>query len=492
MFNMHNGYYSENVIYSPVPGGLNLATYEGSTSISVSDSTPVYIDGTKTSFSKASSLIAVGDTAYMFYDSLSRLKYIYIGTSSLKGPFVIASPSSWYKTISGASNESTIMKNGYEITSKELCINDILYFSPSLNTAFVYNDKVIGILESATPSKEAPDTVKVSGTSYKLETADVSFINSDLGDTVVLCLGRNGKIAHSYSASLENLGGFLTDTGIKSFAGSNGDSYTSNYARLTLADGTQIDCATDYDYNSWINKVMSVTFDGGKARLSVISSPGTVSGVVDAQKLKIGSHKLSSDVKILDVGYIEEDTKPCHKSVYLQRIDGLTLSKSDILYAKTENGIITEIILNNVTGDALSYGIITLANSNINGFNASGSYSCDIKGTTYSYSGGVYTNLSKGSVVSTVISDGRLTSFKKLNVNSANVKEITYTYALLSNGTKLTLSDDVAVYKRTGNYDYTHLPLSEVVENSSSYINISVYTDKSEDRGGRVRVILVR
>ena len=106
--------------------------------------------------------------------------------------------------------------------------------------------------------------------------------------------------------------------------------------------------------------------------------------------------------------------------------------------------------------------------------------------------GGVYSNLSKGSVVSAVLSGGRAVSFKKLNVNSGTVKEIGYTSVVLSNGTELLLSDEVAVYKRTGSYEYTHLPLSEVVENLSDYSSISVYTDKAQSKGGRVRIILVR
>ena len=85
-----------------------------------------------------------------------------------------------------------------------------------------------------------------------------------------------------------------------------------------------------------------------------------------------------------------------------------------------------------------------------------------------------------------------MASFKKLDANSSNVKEITYTEAVLSNGTKLTLADDVMVYKRSISYDYTYLPLSEIVENYSKYSNISVYTDNTEAKGGRVRIIVVR
>lgn len=497
MFNKYNGMYTQSIVYSAIPGGLSIAADNGSANISVSDTTPVYINASKTNFGKASSSIAVGDTVYMCYDNSSRLKYIYIDSSLLDGPFVVNSPSGWYVKFSGASPDSKIMKNGSEITSSMLINGDVIYYAKSLDTAFVYNTKVIGILEDATPSKDAPDTVKVSGNTYTIETGGVSFASSDFGDTVVLSLGRNGKVANGSSTKNEKLSAYLTQTGVKSFTNSNGESYTSNYARLVLADGTEIDCATDSNYNSWVNKIMQVTFTDGKAKLSMLTSPGTVSGTVDAKKMLIGSSKLSSDIKILDIGYIENGEAVSYKSVYIQRLDGIGISPSDVLSAKLENGYITELILNNVTGDALSYGIITQANSNVGtnkdgSYVASGSYTCDIGGSSYSYSGGAYTNITKGSAVSAVISGGRVASFKKLDANKNSVKEINYTHAVLSNGTKLTLADDVTVYKRGVSYDYTHLPLSEIVDNSSKYSNISVYTDNTEAKGGRVRIIIVR
>lgn len=497
MFNKYKGMYTQSIVYSAIPGGLSIAANEGSANISVADTTPVYINASKTNFSKASSSIAVGDTVYMCYDNSSRLKYIYIDSSLLDGPFVVNSPSGWYVKFSGASPDSKIMKNGSEITSSMLLNGDIIYYAKSLDTAFVYNSKVIGILEDASPSKDAPDTVKVSGNSYTIETGGVSFASSNFGDTVVLSLGRNGKVANGSSAKNEKLSAYLTQTGVKSFTNSNGESYTSNYARLVLADGTEIDCATDSNYNSWVNRIMQVSFTDGRAKLSMLTSPGTVSGTVDAKKMLIGSSKLSTDAKILDIGYIENGEAVSYKNVYIQRLDGIGISPSDVLSAKQENGYITELILNNVTGDALSYGIITQANTNLGtgkdgSFTASGSYTCDIGGSSYSYSGGAYAGISKGSAVSAVISGGRVVSFKKLDANKNSVKEINYTHAILSNGTKLTLADDVTVYKRGVSYDYTHLPLSEIIENSSKYSNISVYTDNTEAKGGRVRIIIVR
>lgn len=307
-----------------------------------------------------------------------------------------------------------------------------------------------------------------------------------------MCLGRNGKVAHSYSASSVSLAGYLTSTGVKEFTNSNGEKYTSMYAHVVLADGTEIDCATDYDYKNWINKVMSLTFNGGKARLVEVSTPGKTYGSVDADNLKIGTSNVSSNVKILDVGYNQTHEPTIYKNIYLQRINGVSLSASDVIYSKSENGYITELILKNASGDAFSYGVVTSANTTINDNTASGSYTCDIGGSSYSYNGGAYINIKKGNIVQASLSGGRIKSLTKLNPQVVSVKELGYNVVTLTNGKSYILSDDVVVYKITGNTTYTYLPLSEVVENKSSYSNFCIYTDKAESSGGRVRIITVK
>lgn len=492
MFNKTPYPYTESVIISAVPGGLLLSAQKGTSSVSVPDGTAIYIGGEKTNFARGASSIAVGDTAYICYDEAQRIKYIHISSSSLKGPYRVISPSLWYAQISGASSSSKIMKNGLEISSSQLLENDILYFSPELNTAYAYNNKIIGILEGASPSKDAPETITVSGTSYTLESADVSFVNTAYGDMVVLCLGRSGKVAYSYSGESEDIAGYLVGTGSKQFTNQSGDSYTSKYASLILADGTKVDCATDSDYSSWLNRVMSVKLSGGKAKLSPLTAPGKTSGTFNASKLTLGSAKVSSDVKILDVGFNQADDPSIYKSIYLQRLDGISIGSSDILYEKSENGLITELILKDVTGDAFSYGVIVSASSNITATSSNGSYTVDVAGSKVSYSGGAFPGISKGNMVKAAIAGGRADNFTRLTNSMVTLKDASYGSITLKDGTEYLLSDEVTVYRLTGVYDYSVISLSEFVENWESYSNISIFTDRAQSRGGRVRVVTVK
>ncbi len=493
MFNKNSGKYIEKVIYSAVPGGLAVMEKDSIEAIDVPDTATVYASGTKMSYSNASSSVALGDTAQIYYDNQNRLKYVYISTDSLEGPFVATGSAAWYVSVPQASKESKIMKDGREVDASQIASNDILYYSPALDIVFVYGKRIVGILEDASPSMDAPETITVSGTSYTLETGNAFAIGATYGDMVAICLGRNGRVASSYKAHDMNLVGYLVSTGIKEFKNSAGDPYTSVYARLVLPDGTYIDCATDADYENWINQIMSVSFSEKGAKLSKNTSSGQLGGKVDAQNLTIGNAKVASDVKILDVGYNETSLPTVYKNIYLQRLDGVNLLSSKILYCKKENGVVKELILNNVTGDVFSYGIVTSAISNSEGFSASGSYTIDVGSQSYTYSGGYISGLKKGSIVQVAISGGRCVDIDTVGyTHETSVKEITHTNILLKNGETFKISEDVAVYKLIGNSDYSVISLSEAVENYKNYSHISFKADNSTALGGRVRVIVVK
>ena len=249
-----------------------------------------------------------------------------------------------------------------------------------------------------------------------------------------------------------------------------------------LADGSVIDCAADSDYSDWINTVMSITFSEGKVKLASLSARTSLSGEFDCAKLTIGKQKISQNIKILDVGYVGSYYPTIYTSVFPSRLSGVSLSTKDILYAKTENGLVTELILNDVTGDAFSYGVVTSANTNLSDKSASGSYSCDIAGSTYTYSGGAITNIQRGSFVKTALSGGRIKYLTKLLPQSVKIKECDYTSVTLADGSKHLLAEDVVVYRLVSNSTYTLMPFSYT----------SICTDSSERSGGRVRIIIIK
>ncbi len=87
-----------------------------------------------------------------------------------------------------------------------------------------YTDKVTGVYEKASPTKDSPTSVTISGKEYSVESVDAfNALSSSgtfkYGDTVTLLLGRNGEAAGvvggSESTSSHTTVGFVTETGKK-------------------------------------------------------------------------------------------------------------------------------------------------------------------------------------------------------------------------------------------------------------------------------------
>jgi len=489
MFNENEVSYIESVVHSSLSGGLALMSDDGIKSVLIPKNLVTYANAEKTSFEKIKDSIAMGDTVTLCYDEEGRCEYLFVNTNSLFGPYICMGDN-WYQTVDGATSSTKLIKDGRE--TDKLSLYDVIYYSPSLDTVFAYDDKVTGIFEDASPTKTAPDSVTVSGVSYTLSGSGVIDAGINYGDNITLCLGRDGGAVFGYTSKDRSLAGYLIATGIKEFKNSNDETYTSVYASFVLPDGSRIDCATDSDYKAWINKVVGITFENGKAKITGLSSGKLAYGKVDSEKLTIGQSMVSSDVKILDVGYQGDSYPAIYTTVYLPRLDGVALSEKNILYAKTEDGKISELILNNVTGDAFSYGVVLSARTSQAGFNTSGSYSVDINGTTYTYSGGAVSNIKKGSVVRTALSGNRIQHLFRLQPQSVNIESCDFTSITLSNGKRYILSEDVTVYKLTANTTYTLLPISELYENLDTYSYNTIYTDSSVLSGGRVRVIVLQ
>ena len=108
--------------------------------------------------------------------------------SSLKGPF-----------IAGASemlpiSPTTVYRNDEVTDSLELNVNDVYYYSESLNAVWIYTTKASGRITSVSPNAAAPTSVTVAGVTYQIGSTDVAYRISSLsgggvGQVVTLLLG---------------------------------------------------------------------------------------------------------------------------------------------------------------------------------------------------------------------------------------------------------------------------------------------------------------
>ena len=454
----------------------------------LSDSTTCYKDSVAYTYGSLRSQMEMGDVLRVRYRDNGEVDYISYSEGTLTGPVKVTSLS-WLDNFN-SNSQTKIVRDGKQVDKSAIQTNDILYYSDALNMVMAYTQKITGVYEDAIPSKELPKSIVVSGVTYEVEGVDAfndlsSSGSVSIGDTVTLLLGRDGeKVAGLVTLNdmSGTITGYVTGSGKKSFKNSDGTTYQSYYVDVVAVDGTAYTYPTSTDKSSSVNKVCKITIKDGKAQVGSSISATSVSGAVSYSDLLIGNNRISSDVTILDVAKNVYSDVPLYTKTYMQRLDGITLKDGQVLYAqKNSNGEISEMIVQNVTGDMYSYGIITSVTKQ----------GTSIVGATIESSGNEYqisgmSNLSVGLPVKFIKNGMSADYAQSLDKISGGVDTLTTGYAEIG-GKKYLLSPTVEVFRKEKlSTKYMRISLTDAINGDYSY---TCYTDNKET--GRVRVIIV-
>ncbi|MBE7022674.1 MAG: S-layer homology domain-containing protein [Ruminococcaceae bacterium] len=483
----------EYVVYSRLDAAI--VTYQnGSMSrLDLEDGTTAYVGTQATTYASAKQNLEMGDVVSVVRDEGGSVEYITIRSGKVTGPVVVRDKN-WHQALS-VSEDITVMRDGVKCTADAIQIYDVVYYSPDLNMVLSYSKRVTGIYESASPNKDQLTQVTISGVTYGIESAEAfqalsSSGSIQYGDTVTVLLGKDGDIAGVVTAGEKSsVVGFFSTAGVKNYETATGESYSNYYVEIIGTDGSSFQYAAKRDYSdsTALNQVVRVTFSNGLASVSSYNKTG-ISGRVDASARLLGNVPFADVVHILDVVETSSTEIGSYAPAFLQQLDRMHIGESNILYYETNaKGEITDLILNDMTGECYAYGIVTKAVTSNVGMHVSGSYTYDIAGVSGIFSAGSTSYpVSGGQPVMLRMAGGRVQSLKALSKLSANIIGVTDSTLKSSTGQSYRLSDDVAIYHKRS-YDYTIIPLSEL--QSGSY-KITAYHDKDINSGGRIRVVV--
>ena len=460
---------------------------------------------------KSTDVLTRQDTLYLFYNLLStntkegtpyinKLGYslnaagevdrVALVNGVMEGPVVAAG--SWQQSVPFDVDSARVYRDGAASSAKSIQNNDIVYWSESMQTLWVYTDRVAGTIQELSPTPSNPTSVKVAGQTYEIETASAAYELSDLGsyqvgDTVTLLLGRNGGVAAVAAASASQDGskiGIVTNLSRGTYSGSGANSsYTADTVTILATDGRTYSYQWTTDYFKLGNLVQVViSSEDGSVSLKRLSETGKLSGKVSSDASKLGSYPFADGVEILDT-YEGTGVR-----IYPERLAGLNVT-TDMVRYYTLNGAgeITKMILKDATGDMHSYGIMTdvVDSSPEGGVSVIVSYTMDLAGETVSLPGmSVKYGVKKGPVVvmGNVQAPDKIRQLTE--VEAARVSGNTVT---AGNRTYL-MSDNVLVYEYRGG-DYYLSSLDRVKDGG---YELSAWYDRSEKDGGRIRVIVAK
>lgn len=403
----------------------------------------------------------------------------------MDGPLVAAGD--WQSSIPFSLSGVTVTRNGDPSSLSKIQENDVIYWCQPMRTLWVYSDKVVGTIQSITPDTSSPTAVTIGGHSYELDSASAAYALSDLGsydlgDTVTLLLGRQGKVA-AVTEPMETTSercGVVTQVTRETYSDGTHSSYTADTITLMATDGQtyRYECTTQtYEPGDLVG--VNIAADG---TVSLKRLPSVkLSGKVNSSATKLGSIPLASDVEILDV-YENVGVR-----VFASRVAGLNLTQDMIsYYTMNGSGEIDRLILKDVTGDTYNYGMLTemvvMPTGTVTTYYT---YVYDVGGTTYTLP-----NITTGFPVDTggVMIKGDLSNPDKIyNLTRVNATSISGNQLIALNRS-YTMADNVVIYEyRNGSY---YLSSAQRVQEKG--LSLTGWYDKSENNGGRIRIVVAK
>lgn len=425
------------------------------------------------------------------------IEQIEMDKGNIQGPFTINSVS--VNTFKNYVSENAVYyRDDKSATADDITVNDIAYYSVELDKVWLYSDKVYGVYEKASPGKDSPVSVTVSGKEYKIEStaAAQKLANGgqfEYNQSVILLLGKDGEIADVMSPDSvsSTISGYITGAGRKTYQSSTGENYTSDYVTFTSADGKNYEYKTDKSYTDKLAKICIVKLDGDTASLTDTRQTKDLTGTFSAENMTLGAKKLSKNIKILDVLVTDSNYTPAAFAVDKGKIDKTYISSDDVLYYTIdENGEISEIYLNDFTNDGYEYGVVTdiKTTKNPSGSETVNTFVVNIKGSEMTLSGNYRTSISVGDGVKVYLNDGKIIRLYSLSEPKVSVKDIEYG-KVYTEGKEYKVADDVVVYSRGGDIKertYNVMKYSDLIGKSGN--NFKIYTTSKPEE--KIRIIV--
>ena len=271
---------------------------------------------------------------------------------SLKGPFVAGD------TVQLPFVPKMVYRNDKASESAELNKYDVYYYSESLQTLWVYTRRAAGRITAVSPSASAPTSVTVAGTSYTLGSSAVASQVSSLngggvGEVVTLLLGMNNEAAGIVTGEeADSVFYGVVQTATRSLVEENGADVLQKVS-VMCTDGIARTVNVDKSLNfpqGWLVEI-KVTPEGESVEHI---DERRVNGTINANATALGADALADDVEILDT-----TSEGVAGTVRPSRLAGTDLNLLNVrYYTLNEKGEIDRLILNDVTGDLWTYGVL--------------------------------------------------------------------------------------------------------------------------------------
>lgn len=411
-------------------------------------------------------------------DNSGRIDYAALTTALTEGPVLLES------SVEAAVGFTPVAVNRdrHTASAAQLQTGDVLYYNKDIRTVWAYSGKVSGVVQAISPSTAAPTSVTVSGMTCVLGSASVIYHFSELGtihvgDSVTLLLGAGEQAVFVQTgiAASDTLCGIVTAVGTQTQSGALGTISQQKTVTVAADDGS----VRTYPYEKdslKVGDVVRVTVDAAGVTIVKAGSGDSLSGTVKNGSL--GGYRLDENSRILD--YLSGRAV----AVTAARLEGVRIGAGDVLYAETGDGHVDRLILKNVTGDTLDYGVAVTAFESPDIMHVSSTYVVMVNGVPRTHSAQATYGVDVGPCGVQYKADGNID--RLVSLRSGTVERLGAFAATLKNGESLPLAAGLQVYIKDGDNWY----LSNRLDLPEEEYKLTAWYDDTAQNGGCVRVLV--
>ncbi len=259
---------------------------------------------------------------------------------------VMGSPSlSLFQGLTGGTDGYTVQKNRQRISVSDIQPYDVVTYDSLNNVLLVSDLRLSCIYEDASPNAKAPSTIKVLGHEFPvLDSAWETTKDFKIGDAVTLLLTTDGKVAGMAKASAAS----STAVGMADASG----------ARVFLPNGGTLTLSGTVSGGEKIADQLAVISSGTRGKLSA-SRLGSrvVSGSFDVSAMKLNGYTVTAGVRVYEQ---VSGSSGAMVPVSLSDLAQMNIQGSKIVtYHTNTSNMVDYVVLDNVTGNAYQYGILT-------------------------------------------------------------------------------------------------------------------------------------
>lgn len=428
--------------------------------------------------------ILAGDTLTLYYNEYGTLELIAVlGASS-----TVSSDNSFVYGLATSPkipDTYTVVKNGVSIDRSQLKKYDVITLDAGNRQALASDARLSGYYGTGTPTFSYPQQIKLFEDSYTIsDSAAKYFQDFKLGDYITLLFDVNGRVAAAYpktTVSADMLG-VITDLG------------EGGTATIAMTNGRTVKAslANDSTGTQLLGKLVTLGQTSTRAYVTVKSLSGKEAGDWSVQSGLLGSKRVSSKVRV----YEEVLPGAPLNQIALRDVSLATVPAKQIKYTIADNaGTITNIVLDDVTGESWIYGI---------GY---GSTDKGGEGETYyvdmrhwendkfqtsryrvlslpSGLNGSPVGIPKGYNDNESIVQSTLSTLPLILVDTVGLSAFDGSSGARTSGGYYQLADEIGVYVSS---QRTMMSLSAAKNN---YTNFRLYANKTAANGGKIRVIV--